>query len=93
MPQLERMSGEKNEQRRRKAQSWRRNRRVAVRALNLKTNAEIVCRAKTVRGNKFERPAQARSSARLLSREVGKTIEAYKCRVCRLWHIGKPTKR
>lgn len=51
------------------------------------------CAEKTEKGNVFSNHLQAEARAANLSHKKGKSISAYQCLHCRLWHVGNTSKR
>jgi hypothetical protein len=93
MPNIERMTGPKKEKRVAHGRYSRRHRKAPHIAVNPVDPASIVCVAKSARGNRFDRLAEAKIVARRMTVQAGKLIEAYKCGACGDYHVGKPMRR
>lgn len=86
----QRIAGPKSEHRRALGRRRRRFRKHPQTAIPLNDSASITCVAKTVRGNVFSGRTAAKIAARNTTRRTGVLTHAYKCDVCRRYHVGKP---
>lgn len=56
----------------------------------MKKKDRLKCRAKVARGNVFDSYAEADDVADMRGSYFGIFLKAYRCKVCKLYHIGSP---